>query len=205
MKEIKQRRDDNTHRTHRNYDVQPPHRIDRDTSLPPPKRQVKKNRRKLLAITCVTTVIIITAGIGSWLYMNSVRSPVPKNISKQVNFPIYYPDQKKLPPGYTLSKSSFKSPQPGAVLYVVYYDKNQKLVFSVQQKPSDSDLAAFVKNYIPIHRQVLTLVGTATIGAIGKQTVVSLPTDSNTWIIVTAPANVYGTDALAQVLKALKK
>jgi hypothetical protein len=186
-------------------DFRPSSRANQGVPAPPLKRQHKRKSRKPLVIGICAFLIILIAGVGGFLYINKTKSPVPKNISKSVNFPIYYPDQKKLPSGYTLSKSSFKSPQPGAVLYSVQYDNGKKLVFSVQQKPSDSDLAAFVKNYIPIHRQVLTLVGTATVGAIGPQTVVSLPTDSNTWIIVTGPANAYGTDNLAQVLKALKK
>jgi hypothetical protein len=161
---------------------------------------------KKIAVIVTVAVLVIGTAVGAILiYMSANSSPVPKSIAKQVNFPVYYPDQKKLPVGYLLSKTSFKSPQPGVVVYAVNYGNGKHLVFSVQRKPSDDELAAFVKNYIPIHRQILTLSGTATIGSINNQTVASLPTDHNTWIIMTGPMSIYATDDLANVLKAITK
>ena len=130
---------------------------------------------------------------------------MPQAVAQAVNFPIYYPDQKKLPAGYSLNSNSFKYLPGQGVLYYVSYDNGKRLVFTLQQKPSGSDLANFNKKYIPINRQVLTLVGTATMGAIGDQTVVSLPTDSNTWIIITGPADIYATSQLTQVVRSIKK
>jgi hypothetical protein len=132
-------------------------------------------------------------------------SPVPAAVTSAVNFPIYYPNPSKLPAGFTLNQSSFKYVPRQGVLYYVNYDSGKKLIFTVQQKPSAGELANFDKQYLAIHRQVLTLVGTATIGAINDQTVVSLPTDSNAWIIMTGPADIYANDDLSQVLKSLQK
>jgi hypothetical protein len=169
-----------------------------------------KRRRSERLISLALALLVVAGGItGAWLHWHHTAaqttantSPVPKNVAQAVNFPIYYPDPQKLPAGYNLN--SFKYVPGQGVLYYVSYDNGKRLVFTLQQKPSSQDLAAFNKKYIPIHRQVLTLVGTATIGAIGSQTVVSLPTDK-TWVIITGPSDIYGTDQLTQVLQSIKK
>jgi hypothetical protein len=132
---------------------------------------------------------------------------VPAGLQQRVSFPIYYPDPKKLPAGYTLIPSSFhlEGSNSEAVLYTVSYSGNKKLVFTIQQKPSSHELANFVKLYIPVHRIVATVAGIATVGSINQQTVVSLPTDTKAWILVTGPSDLYGTDQLSQVLKAIRR
>lgn len=174
-----------------------------------PRFNLKKRsstwKRKNLFIGVAGIVVIAIIGGGFFYITGSNNSPVPSKLSKAVDFPVYYPDPKKLPNGYSLNEKSFKSPQSGVIVYAVSYGKGQKLVFSVQHKPSSDDLASFVKTYIPINRQVLTLAGTATVGAIGQQTVASLPTDTNAWIIVTGPANAFGSNDFSQVLQALRK
>jgi hypothetical protein len=162
-----------------------------------------RGRTKTIILAVFAVLVIAGAVTGGLIYKSAHDSPVPKSIAKQVDFPIYYPAQKQLPKGYTLSKTSFKSPQSGVVVYAVTYGNGKRLVFSVQKKPSDDELASFVKTYIPIHREALTLVGKATIGSLNNRTVVSIPTDSGTWILVTGPPEAYGTDALSKTLKAL--
>lgn len=143
---------------------------------------------------------------GGWFYMKNARSPIPKNISQSVSFPIYYPDQKKLPQGYTLSLKSFTSPQKGVILYSVKY-KGKKLVFSLQKKPSDNDIQSFYLNYIPLRNKMQTQLGQAEIGAYRSggnlQTVVSLPTNKGTWLIITAPYDI-NQNQLKQILDSLK-
>lgn len=174
----------------------------------PGDRYQPKKRRNFIKTLIYIVVIILGAGVAlaSWhFYSTRPTSPVPKNVQKAANFNIYYPDPNQLPNGYTLNTSSFKYISGKGVLYNVTYG-SKKLVFTLQQKPSDSELSFFKRQYIPINRQVLTLVGTATEGAIGPQTVVSLPVDTdNVWIIVTGPADAYATPNLAQVLKAIRK
>jgi hypothetical protein len=165
----------------------------------------KKSRKK--ATIAIISLILIAASISLLkINKNTYTGPVPEKIRKSVSFPIYYPDQSKLPSGYVLNNSSFSSPSTEAALYTVKYNNNKKLIFTVQKKPSDAELANFNKRYIPIHRQVLTSIGTATEGTINNQTVVSLPADDdNAWIIISGPSDAYGTNNLAQALKSLKK
>jgi hypothetical protein len=172
----------------------------------PKRRRVGKFSNLKLAIGIFILILTGLLVLGLRERKKVDASPVPAHIQQVVKFPIYYPDPAKLPAGYHLNSQSFQSPQTGVVVYSVVYNNGQKMVFSLQAKPSTAELASFNKRYIPIHSQVLTLVGTATEGAINQQTVVSLPVDqSGTWIIVTAPQNAYGTDELTQVLRAIKK
>jgi hypothetical protein len=149
----------------------------------------------------VATGLIVALGAGLLIYKTSSTSPVPKSIAKQVSFPVYYPDPKHLPTGYKLDATSFTIPDKDVVLYAVKYSRGQ-LAFSVQAKPSEAELKQFTSQRIPLHTNLKTDVGEAAIGAIGNQSVVSLPTE-NAWIIVTGP---YATDQskLANVLKALR-
>ena len=172
---------------------------------PAPAKKASRSSRKRIIFGFFGLLIVVGVLAGSWLYYNRNTGPVPRKIQQQVNFPIYYSVQNKLPSGYNLDLNSFTVPQNNVVLYTVRYGSNKELKFTLQDKPSTSELANFTKKYIPINRQVLTLSGTATEGAIGQQTVVSLPTNDDVWILITGPSNSYGTDALAQVLKSITK
>lgn len=166
----------------------------------------KKPKESKRLLVWLIVMLIVAGGVaGIWAYDHRSDSLVPKVVRGKIDFPIYYPDPAKLPAGFVLDSSSFKSVSPEAVLYIVNYGTNKKLVFTVQKKPSDSELDNFNKQYIPIHRQVSTSVGTATIGAIGNQTVVSLPTKDSSWILMTGAPDMYNTSNLAQVLKAIRK
>ncbi len=136
-------------------------------------------------------------------------SPVPKTIASSVSFSIYYPEQSKLPAGYTLDLNSFKQPVRNGVNYTVSYSNGHKLVFSLQPKPSATELQNFSANYIPLHITYHTSIGQALLGAYntktGTETLVSLPANgSSTWIILTAPYDI-NQDQLKQVLSALRR
>jgi hypothetical protein len=170
--------------------------------------QETRNRgyKKLFLYIVLILVIAGVAAAGWWYSTQRDTSPVPENIQKSVSFPVYYPDPKKLPVGYTLDASSFKNPVKDGITYNVNYGGG-RLVFSVQPKPNDSELQNFASSYIPLNNQVQTSVGTAKIGAYDNhgalQTLVSLPTSSNSWLIITAPNKINQSD-LKQVLKAIR-
>ena len=168
-------------------------------------KATKKKRLALLA--GVASTIIALGAAGTWRHTaHRYASPVPKSITSSVSFPIYYPDQSKLPAGYTLDASSFKQPVQNGVNYTVDYGNRQELVFSLQPKPPASELQNFVANYIPLHNSFQAPTGQALLGAYntktGTETLVSLPTGSNTWIIITAPYNI-NQDQLKQVIGSL--
>jgi hypothetical protein len=155
----------------------------------------------------IAALLIVVVGIRWVEWQHRYTSPVPKNIVQGVSFPIYYPVQKILPVGYTLDLNSFEQPRQNGISYMVSNNKGQKLVFSLQPKPSSSALQNFEANYIPLNNSYQTANGQALIGAYntktGIETLVSLPTDSSTWVIITGPSNINQTQ-LKQVLSSLK-
>lgn len=172
------------------------------------KRKKVRNKRRRAVLFILLFVLLIGGGAGGWLYLHRAISPIPKKIQKSVSFPVYYPDPKKLPAGYTLDKNSINTPQKNAVLYKVNFDQDKKWVFSLQQKPSDDEIQSFYANYIPLRNKLDIPLGHVEIGAYNNkgtvESVVSLPISrSNTWIIVTGPAN-FDQPKLEQVLKSLR-
>ena len=163
-----------------------------------------------LALFVGGVLVILAAAGGSYWYVSRNSSPVPRNIQSKVDFPIYYPDQKKLPTGYRLNPDSFKAPQANGVVYEVDYGNGKRMVFSVQPKPSDNALQTFNSSYIPLRTDYQTPSGTAEIGAyndngkITTETLVSLPTNDKTWLLITAPYDINQAQ-LKQVLSSLKK
>lgn len=166
-----------------------------------------KNPRSKKKFFVIFLILIIALGsLGGWWFWLRGTSPVPKSLRQSVSFAIYYPEQKKLPAGYSLDTKSFSSPQRNVIIYRVNHG-GDKLVFSVQPKPSDSEIQKFNSSYIPLRNAFSTPIGQAQIGAFGGsksiQTLASLPTYSGPWIIVTAPSNI-SQDQLKQILLSLK-
>jgi hypothetical protein len=149
-------------------------------------------------------LIIIIGVAGTLAYWGRTASPVPKTISQSVTFPIYYPDPNKLPAGYTLDLRSFSAPVKNGVTYWVNYGKGSRIVFSIQQKPSENELQTFAGNYLPLEIPYQTPVGLAEIGAYNLKTLVSLPTNGSAWVVITAPPNI-DQGQLEQILSIMKK
>ena len=168
-------------------------------------RRLKLNFKSKKVFLPLLLVVVLAAAAAAWMFLGQDgSSPVPKNIQKQVSFPIYYPDPKKLPSGYHLDTSSFTN-NKSAVLYAIKYaGGQQKVVISVQPKPSGDIVTNFNSQTLALHTTYQTPIGTATIGAIGTNSIVSLPTKDNDWIILTAPSNI-NQSHLRQVLSLLKK
>lgn len=173
--------------------------------------QIKRTIKILKRIIYGFISIILIAAIG-WFAVYSyrhilvskpaVQDPVPLSIRQGVGFSIYYPNSNKLPSGYVLDTVSFSS-NGVAVLYDVDYGKDKKLHFSVQQKPSNAAIQDFYAKHIPLHTSITTSVGIAAVGAIGSQTVISLPTNGNAWVIITGPMSL-DHEQLSQVLNSIQ-
>lgn len=164
----------------------------------------KKNYPHLLTAILILVVIVVIGGLGTWFFLHKNSSPVPKTISQAVDFPVYYPNPKNLPSGYSLNLGSFNLPVKNGVTYKVSYGNGKNIVFSLQPKLSASDYQTFEGNYLPLKTPYQTPIGQAEIGAYNLETLVSLPVSgSNTWIIITAPGNI-NQDQLQQVLSSLK-
>jgi len=172
--------------------------------------ELKETRPKhkmltLYSIFSSLIIIIILIGLGVYIIKQHdniyLPYPISKQAAEQLGFNIYYPNSKLLPSGYILNKGSFSSTSQ-VLIYSVSYG-NQKIVFSDQPKPTYNQLLSFVNNNIPLNTTFSTSVGTATIGAIKNQTVVSLPTNSDSWLIITSPESINQND-LDQVLSSIE-
>lgn len=140
----------------------------------------------------IIAVAIICAGflvvMHTLHHSSQLSDPVPLAIRQRVSFKVYFPEPANLPPGYTLDTRSFAIVS-NVILYTVTSNNNQHLFFSVQPKPSASALQNFYKSHMPLTISVSTSVGTAAIGVLNNETVGSLPTNTDAWVIVTAPLN----------------
>lgn len=173
------------------------------------KPSYEKPAKRLLLSYGTAIILTLIIPVGIWKYQNTKQknapvtmSLIPAAVTKSVNYKIYYPEQSKLPSGYTFNQDSISSPVKNGVAYSVNYHENKKIVFSLQPKPSDSELQSFKSNYIPLRNEVLTKLGRADIGAYNQQTLVSLPLNEGPWIVVTAPSDI-NQDELKQVLNSL--
>lgn len=157
-------------------------------------RKAKLTKKRITLIFCAA-VVVLAAIISFILYQHTqaTYNPVPASIRKSVPFPVYFPDNKKLPPGFTLNTSSF-SHNDDAVIYTVSHGTDM-ITFSVQAPASTVVLSDFNTKQIPLHTTLTTPYGNATKGAISQRSVVSLPIDTSAWIIVTGPDTLTDHDA----------
>lgn len=146
----------------------------------------------VVVIVCLVAIAVSLFGSSS--------DPVPLSVRKAVSFKVYYPLQSNLPNGYTLDTTSFTTTKQ-TVIYAVDYDNGQKINVSVQAQPSAAQLSYFNSHYIAVHSDLSTAIGTAVIGSIDSQSVVSLPAGKS-WILLVAPGNINQT-ALKQTVQAL--
>lgn len=176
--------------------------------LPSTRTHIPTPSKRLLPYS-VAAMVTLCIPLGVWLFQRNTTkttpistSIVPDSIIKSVSYKIYYPNQAKLPKGYTFDKGSFSTPVKNGVTYAVNYPGNNKIVFSLQSKPSDSELQSFKANFIPLSNEVRTSLGQADIGAYNQQTLVSFPLNDGPWIVITAPSDI-NQDRLKEVLNSL--
>jgi hypothetical protein len=162
-----------------------------------------RNRLKKYLIL-LTLIILIAAGFSLWQHKQQTKSPVPANIQKAVPYQIYYPDKTRLPQGYYIDQTSFANPVKNGVTYSVVDPSNRKLVFSLQQRPSDNDLTSFYGSYIPVKIELDTDNGKAESGIYNQKSLISLPIRDGPWVIITAPKDINQAQ-LKQILSSLKK
>jgi flagellar basal body-associated protein FliL len=176
--------------------------MNRDESLKP-SRKISKWYYIIAGI-----IIIVMVAVGAILWFinrqpaGTLPYPIAKSVAKQLGFDIYYPSQKLLPTGYALNRASFEITNQ-VLIYSVSYGVTHKIIFSDQAKPTNAQIQAFYARNLPLNTTLLTGAGLATIGAINLQTVVSVPTNTNAWIIATAPGNINQND-LSRVMKSIE-
>jgi hypothetical protein len=148
-------------------------------------------------------VLLALVSIGVFAFQSAkYMSPVPESVSKQVAFTIYYPDQRKLPSGYTLDVSTIRAASK-VILYSVNGPKGLIVHFSVQQKLTDSQIQTFYQTNLKMHTDISTSVGTARIGIAQNQSVASLPTTGNAWVVLTSPSTINRAE-LIQIIRSIR-
>lgn len=153
----------------------------------------------LLTIVLVVMSGFFVAYLVRYHDLHSVPDPIPISVRDKVKFPLYFPNPSRLPASYKLNTASFTD-SAQAVVYSLTY-RNQTMVFSVQNNPGVSAINNFYSSSLALHTTMSTPVGNATIGAIGSQSIVSLPT-SRSWILITGPSN-FSQQQYAPVLSAM--
>jgi hypothetical protein len=179
------------------------------TDQVPPVQANRTNRwsHRPLLITGALLIVLLAGGITFFVHRMAGSSPVSTDVQGAVTFPVYYPQQSKMPAGYSLDRTSFRLAQSGVVVFAVVKG-SQQLVFSEEETPGDNIVDKFTSSYIPLHNTITTDLGKAAIGAAGQgsnlKTVVSLPITKGPWLIVTAPADTKQSD-MQQILQSLTK
>lgn len=155
---------------------------------PKPARMLKprpKSRKKL--IVCIVVILIVLCVLVG-LYLTRPKTPIPENIRKQADFPLYYPE--RLPDGYKLDKGSVKY-ENGVVFYSLVKDSSSLLISeqSIPSNPPDLDhLKGFSK--------IATFAGNVALGSVNNQPTAILLTDST---LLTITGKNSTKDAVSQV------
>jgi hypothetical protein len=152
-------------------------------------------------------VLAAFLAVGFLLISGKVHNPVPRHLRQSVTFPVYYPDEHKLPNGYNLQSSSFKLASPGVIVFSISHGFGH-LIISEENPPGGAVIGDFIKASIPLHNLVSTKFGQAQVGAFGSspniRTVASLSINKGPWIIITAPSDV-SQDDLKAIIQSLRK
>jgi hypothetical protein len=182
----------------------PPYLEHSGTDVVKTLRSPMSRLKKALLVIWLLVVVVGLTILGATLFKKSLTSdPVPQSVRNKVSFSVYYPVQAKLPAGYTLKTSSFSATNV-VVVYQVNLPNNQKMVFSIQAKPTTAQLQTFITRYMPLNIPIHTPIGSANLSAFNGRDFVSLPTNGSAWILITAPLNMNQTK-LTDVLDSLVK
>lgn len=160
--------------------------------------------RFILMMSLIAVVIVLfTVAV-----IRQPASPIPASIVSSVSFPIYYPNQNKLPSGYTLNPNSFEKVSSGVILFSVSYARNQNIAIVEQAMPASSVIARYAVDYIPLHNNINTPNGKAIYGAYdngnGLKSVVSLEINGGPWLIATAPSSINRSDFIRVIDSLIK-
>ena len=152
--------------------------------------------KKIILVFSLVGITVFGAYMTILLLHSRPTIPVPRAISSQVDFPLYYPT--KFPSGFSLDTNSF-SQSNKVVTYTVSYEGNKKLIFNIEVRPTNFDFEGFQSNATKISSSI----GDAYVGSLGKNTVISITTEKS-WIFIGVPSPI-DTPALEVILQHLKQ
>ena len=85
----------------------------------------------------ISIILAGLVGLASAIIMLALKgptSPLSADITSQVNFPIYYPNPKKIPPGYSYVKDSAHIQH--STLFFQIKNQDKTILFSEQSSPA---------------------------------------------------------------------
>jgi len=163
---------------------------------------VKPSRRVVLGM--VILVGIFGVGAVGYIYFksnnakSSTLSAFSQPIDARLTIPVYYPQD--LPAGYIYNNDS-KILKTNVFYYSVTGPRNSLFHVTQQPIPESFDFATFNKKLLTPDTFNATS-GTVTAGEVGVNTIGSVKTDKNTWIIInsSAPNSVTQLETVARSL-----
>jgi len=139
----------------------------------------KKSPSKKLLLFAAPLVVIIIAG-GLFYKFKAPHDPIPKSISSQAAFTLYYP--KALPQHWSLDKSSFYANSNDQVVGYLLRGPHANLNITIQPVPRNFNFTSFYNQRLSGTVQFLTPLGQGAIGKANNQLVGSLVTTS-AWVL----------------------
>ncbi len=151
------------------------HRPPAPVTLAPKKRQSKK----LLLITVVALILIVSGLVTGYLLWPRQQVVVPESVRSAINLSIVKP--KKIPNGFNFDRQPFYEPEEKIVITVLKNESGSKITLSQQKKPENVDL-----KQIDAAETFLINIGTVYILKGEKGQLQSIIETGDSWLYVNA-------------------
>jgi hypothetical protein len=156
----------------------------------------KKMKNKFI-IPALALVVLLVAFIGAWIYFHRSTSPLPKQVTGGVNFPVYYPSY--LPEGYTFDKSS--THLENQIIFFGLSNKKEKISISEQAAPKNPpDFGLILKRNVSFKK--LSLTGGQAIYGVSQNIPAAIILTNTTLINISGSSNI-PLDNIAKITQSL--
>jgi hypothetical protein len=171
-------------------------------SQPHQLAKAKKKRRRSYKKFFIVLIILLAVGFTALGIYSYTQGTVPKKVIKESSIPILYPD--KLPPGYTINKTSFNVSGNNLITYYAQNSAGDHIIFTVQPKSPNFDYQKFYDQSLQDSTKFSTSLGSGAVGTAQGHLLGMLTTDK-TWIIVAGNNKNVDSSKVQLVLKNLKQ
>jgi hypothetical protein len=161
-------------------------------------RVLKPATKRFSGIVFIAILVVVATTASVLLYMNTSNSPLPRSVAKQVNFPLYLPDDSQ---GVKIDKDSY-SFQEGALTYTARTPDNRQVFLSEQHVPKSFDLTGFLQ-HIKNKQTVANQYGQGQAG-ISENNLIISQIIGDTWIFMSGPIDMEPAQ-LTRVFQSLKR
>ncbi len=161
---------------------------------------------KKVVVPSIVLIVTLLCGIGIWWYIAHTPSHAC-NFTDRIrntasNIQLFCFDTTKLPSDVT-SDTTQAIIQDSALIFSAK-DNTTTIAVSLQKNPGTEKVKTFIEKIIPLHLETDTSIGKGLTGISGDQSITSLSTSSDTWIIITTPKD-YDPDRLIKILQAFQQ